>query len=119
MPSVSRRNQLLKVLDQVSLEFQGYRRVYPSQVNVPLDAQEIMEKYNFPRTFGLEAKVREHFTTIISVNPTAGKPEFTEFLVHARDDIALAQNEADVAEIFERIEAKRQELLAWQKEAFN
>lgn len=114
MPSVTRRNQLLRVLEGISQEFNEYRLTYKPESNIPEDVQEIIERYKLGDTYGLVSRIKDHFTERSGrFDQYEGKPEIAKFLAQTRDDIALAQDEAEVARIWARIEGKRIELLAW------
>lgn len=112
MPSVTRRNQVLRELDRIAGEFNGYnRKVAKGTVNLPSVAMQLLEGYpKLPEhiTRGL----KEFFTTVPSPIRVE-KPSFHQALNELRDKATLAETEQDIKDIFHDVDILRSDLITW------
>lgn len=111
MPSVTRRNQVLKELERVQCEFQNIGRPnLPTVVNLPTCVVELFEQYPY-LSFQAKSGLREYFTVKQSAAPS--KPDFKDQMADLRDQATLAETEADVKAIFSEVAFIRKGLHTW------
>lgn len=116
MPSVTRRNQVLKELDRCQLEFQIMSLPPPPPVTVvPDDVHKMLVKHNLP--WNVYREIDQHFTNVPEQKNAQPKPTFVLQMNQLRDMATLAQEEQHIKYIFEQVALIRAELVAWQSSA--
>lgn len=112
MPSVTRRNQVLKELERVQCEFGSYTRTRPRpEIRMPAEVAVILNDY--PKLPDHIKRGLKDFFMVVPYFEDIPKPQYLDALNILRDQATLAQTEEEIGTIFEVVDTIRKQIVAW------